>query len=164
MEGFLIYIGKASVAAGAFYLAYLLLFQNQKRFGFNRIYLPVSLMLSFVIPIITFTTVNYVELTNYHNSATTFNFAPATSVEYVVPAFEYQWYHYLFGMYLLGVAGFLLHLFIGHLKAIHIIRTSWIRGSLNILKYLKNVDFFLKLVKKDILKLSIVNKISLMYR
>ena len=48
-------------------------------------------------------------------------------------------------------------------KVIHIIRTSWIRGSLNILKYLKNVDFFLKLVKKDILKLSIVNKISLMY-
>ena len=152
MEDFLIYIGKASVAAGAFYLAYLLLFQNQKRFGFNRIYLPVSLMLSFVIPIITFTTVNYVELTNYHNSATTFNFAPATSVEYVVPAFEYQWYHYLFGMYLLGVAGFLLHLFIGHLKAIHIIRNSYIQ---------RLFDQLINITKKDVHPFSFFNKIVL---
>ncbi len=56
METYLIYIGKVAVAAGAFYIAFLLLFQNQKQFTFNRIYLPVSLALSFVIPLITFTT------------------------------------------------------------------------------------------------------------
>ena len=33
METYLIYIGKSALAAGAFYLVYLLLFQNQKQFG-----------------------------------------------------------------------------------------------------------------------------------
>jgi bla regulator protein blaR1 len=40
---------------------FLVLFQNQKHFGFNRIYLPVSMLLSFLIPLITFTTVKYIE-------------------------------------------------------------------------------------------------------
>jgi len=30
MESYLIYIGKVALAAGAFYLTYLVLFQNQK--------------------------------------------------------------------------------------------------------------------------------------
>jgi len=48
MESYLFYIGKAALAAGAFYIAYLALFQNRKQFVFNRIYLPVSLALSFL--------------------------------------------------------------------------------------------------------------------
>ncbi len=110
------------------------------------------MMLSFVIPLITFTTVNYVELTNYQSSAPTFNFAPATSVEYIAPAFEFQWYHYLFGMYLLGVAGFLLHLLVGHFKAIYIIRKSKIQ-------YL--FSYLINITKKDVHPFSFFNKIVL---
>jgi len=61
MDSYLFYIGKAALAAGAFYLAYLALFQNRKQFVFNRIYLLVSLALSFIIPLITFITVKYIE-------------------------------------------------------------------------------------------------------
>ena len=61
MEAYLIYIGKAAIAAGTFYLLYLALFQHQKHFVFNRIYLPVSLALSFLIPLLTFTTVKYID-------------------------------------------------------------------------------------------------------
>ncbi|MCK5538620.1 MAG: hypothetical protein KAI79_17485, partial [Bacteroidales bacterium] len=61
MESYLFYIGKSALAAGAFYITFLLLFQNQKHFVFNRFYLPVSFALSFVIPLITFTTVKYIE-------------------------------------------------------------------------------------------------------
>ena len=61
MENFLIYIGKSALAAGAFYIVFLALFQNRKQFVFNRFYLPVSLALSFIIPLITFTTVKYIE-------------------------------------------------------------------------------------------------------
>ncbi len=123
MESYLIYIGKSALAAGAFYIAFLLLFQNQKHFVFNRFYLPVSLALSFLIPLITFTTVKYIEpfLSENTNS---FAYLATTSESVVLPEFVFQWYHYLFGLYILGVAGFLFHLLLGHAKAMHIIRFS----------------------------------------
>ena len=122
METYLIYIGKSAIAAGAFYIAFLLLFQNQKHFTFNRIYLPVSLALSFVIPLITFTTIKYIEPVNFDGYS--FAYLAPASGEIVQPAFVFEWYHYLFGLYLLGTAGFLFHLLLGHLKAINIIKKS----------------------------------------
>ena len=123
MESFLIYIGKAALAAGAFYLAYLALFQNRKQFVFNRFYLPVSLGLSFLIPLITFTTVKYIEapaagvnsfaLPGSTLVTTQINSAPLTF-----------WPHYLFGLYFLGITGFLMHLLTGHFNAIRIVRQS----------------------------------------
>src|SRR5690554_304612 len=106
MESYLTYIGKAAVAAGAFYLVYLALFQNRKQFVFNRIYLPVSLALSFIIPLITFTTVNYIEAPV--TDANSFAFMS----EVAVPTKTYSespslWPHYLFGLYFLGITGFL---------------------------------------------------------
>jgi TonB family protein len=122
MEPYLIYIGKAAVATAAFYLAYLVLFSNRKQFLFNRIYLPVMLALSLIIPLITFTAVNYVEAPM--TDANSFAWL-STSSETVNKSESYSlWPHYLFGIYLLGVAGFFFHLVAGHIKAIQIIRGS----------------------------------------
>lgn len=150
MENFLIYIGKSAIAAGAFYIVFLLLFQNQKQFVFNRIYLPVSLALSFIIPLITFTTVKYIEPT----AATNFSrFAYlAESTGYQPSPFEWEWYHYLFGIYLLGIAGFLFHLLLGHLKAISIIQKSRIQ---------RLFESLVNITKKDVHPFSFFNKIVL---
>lgn len=46
MATYLVYIGKSAIAAGAFYIAFLLLFQNQKHFMFNmRLAIPNRLAL-----------------------------------------------------------------------------------------------------------------------
>jgi bla regulator protein blaR1 len=152
METYLIYIAKAAIAAGAFYIAFLLLFQNQKHFTFNRIYLPVSLALSFVIPLITFTTVKYIEPVNF--DANSFAYLAPASGEIVQPAFVFEWYHYLFGLYLLGTAGFLFHLLLGHLKAINIIQKSRIQKIFNNLVNITPKDvhpfsFFSKIVVSE---------------
>ena len=124
MENYLIYIGKSALAAGAFYLVYLALFQNRKQFVFNRIYLPVSLAISFIIPLITFTTIQYVE--PLPPAANGYSFLPETiqPVETTLPQFHLEWYHYLNGIYILGTAFFLFRLCHGYLKALQIIRKS----------------------------------------
>jgi len=152
METYLIYIGKSAIAAGAFYIAFLLLFQNQKHFTFNRIYLPVSLALSFVIPLITFTTIKYIEPVNFDGYS--FAYLAPASGEIVQPAFVFEWYHYLFGLYLLGTAGFLFHLLLGHLKAINIIKKSRIQKIFNNLVNITPKDvhpfsFFSKIVVSE---------------
>lgn len=123
MEEYLFYIGKSALAAGAFYLVYLLLFQNQKQFKFNRIYLTVSLALSFIIPLITFTKIQFVE------PISTSTFDNSSFLTYLAEAvgetsFVFQWFHYLIGIYILGIAGFLFHLLLGHIKALSIIKYS----------------------------------------
>jgi TonB-dependent SusC/RagA subfamily outer membrane receptor len=152
METYLIYIAKAAIAAGAFYIAFLLLFQNQKHFTFNRIYLPVSLALSFVIPLITFTTIKYIEPVNFEVNS--FAYLAPASGEIVQRAFVFEWYHYLFGLYLLGTAGFLFHLLLGHLKAIKIIQKSRVQKIFNNLVNITPKDvhpfsFFSKIVVSE---------------
>jgi hypothetical protein len=152
METYLIYIGKAALATGAFYVAFLLLFQKQKHFTFNRIYLPVSLALSFVIPLITFTTFKYIEPVNF--DANSFAYLAPASGEIAETAFVFEWYHYSFGLYLLGTAGFLLHLLLGHLKAIKIIQKSRIQRIFNSLVNITQKDvhpfsFFSKIVVSE---------------
>ena len=122
MEEFLLYIGKAALALGAFYLAYLALFQHQKHFLFNRIYLPVSFLVSFLIPLITFTSVNYIRPLPVA-STQSFAYLPEAALANE-PQFTFEWYHYLLAIYTFGIVVFLLNLLIGHLKAINIIRFS----------------------------------------
>jgi TonB family protein len=122
MEDYLIYIGKTAIAAGAFYLAYLVLFQNKKQFAFNRVYLPVSLAMSFIIPLIIFHTVKYIEAPEVASASYTY-LAPSAEIE-VISQLVAWWPHYLFIMYLLAAMGFLLHLITGHFKAIQITRRS----------------------------------------
>lgn len=150
MENYLFYIGRSALAAGVFYLAYLVLFQNQKHFVFNRIYLPVSLPLSFVIPLITFTTVKFVEPVSFDLNS--FAYLGNVTENAVQPAFVFQWYHYLYGLYILGVSGFLFHLLLGHLKAISIVKRSWIKNLFNIK---------VNVTKKDVHPFSFFNKIVL---
>jgi TonB family protein len=151
MESYLIYIGKAALAAGAFYLAYLALFQNRKQFLFNRIYLPVSLALSFIIPLITFTTVNYIETPA--TDVNSFAYLSQAAVATVTFSETYSlWPHYLFGLYLLGIAGFLLNLLTGHFNAIRMVQKS------------KATQLFgsrVHITKKDIHPFSFFNKIVL---
>ncbi|WP_297089057.1 carboxypeptidase-like regulatory domain-containing protein [uncultured Draconibacterium sp.] len=125
MESFLFYIGKVALGAGALYLLYMALFQHQKHFVFNRIYLPVSLALSFLIPLITFTRIKYIQ-PSMVNAANSFAYLPETAVA-SEQAFALQWFHYLLGIYLLGIVVFTVHLLLGHLKAIKIIRFSYLK-------------------------------------
>jgi TonB family protein len=124
MEDYLIYIGKTAIGAGTFYLAYLVLFQNKKQFTFNRVYLPASLAISFIIPLITFTTVKYIEAPEVVSTSYSY-LAPSAEIE-VVPQSLTWWPHYLSIIYLLGAMGFLLHLISGHLKAVQITQGSQI--------------------------------------
>jgi TonB-dependent SusC/RagA subfamily outer membrane receptor len=55
METLMIYLVKVALAIAAFYLLYMLLFRYHKQFRFNRLYLSGSLILSFIIPLITIT-------------------------------------------------------------------------------------------------------------
>jgi TonB family protein len=149
MESYLLYIGKAALATGAFYLAFLVLFQNRKQFVFNRLYLPVSLAVSFVIPLITFTTIKYIEP---ETSVDFSGFAYlAETGETPQPAFVPEWSYYLFVLYILGATGFLFHLLLGHLKAMHIIRHSRVQkffaSKVNITpKEVHPFSFFSKIV------------------
>ncbi len=154
METYLIYIGKAALAAGAFYLVFLALFQNQKQFTFNRIYLPVSLALSFIIPLITFTTVNYVEPVPVESNPVpvfTESFEPVV-MQQSQPQFIWEWYHYLFAIYAAGTFLFLFRLMLGHGKAWNIISKSRVQQLFN---NLVNIS------KKDIHPFSFFNKIVL---
>lgn len=152
MENFLIYIGKSALAAGAFYLAYLALFQNRKQFVFNRIYLPVSLVLSFVIPLITFTDVRYIEASPVQSNS--FAFPTDSTVAAVVPEFHFQWFHYLSGLYLLGMLVFLLYLVLGHIKAFSIVKNSRLKSLFNVrvnitIKDIHPFSFFSKIVLSE---------------
>lgn len=124
MQDFILYIGKAALALGAFYLAYLVLFQEQKHFVFNRIYLPLSFLLSFVIPRITFTSLKYVQ-PNLADGAPALTFlANSAALAEQQPALVLTWYHYLMGLYVVGAVFFFANLLLGHLKAIDIVRFS----------------------------------------
>ena len=153
METFLIYIGKAALAAAAFYLLYLALFQHQKHFTFNRIYLPVSLALSFLIPLVTFTSIRYIEATSIESDSS-FAYLAESSQPVVVPASQLQWFHYTVGIYLLGIAGFLFYLVLGHAKAISIIQKSRLQKLFKVkvnitLKDVHPFSFFNKIVLSE---------------
>ena len=153
MESYLIYIGKSGLAAGVFFLAYLMLFQNKKHFVFNRIYLPATLLLSFLIPLITFTVVEYVEVPKASfNSYVRLD----NSFEGTIPAGTYSWWpHYLFLIYWPGVAVFLFFLVTGHVKAIQIIRRS---RNKNLFGYKVHIT------EKDVHPFSFFNKIIISER
>jgi hypothetical protein len=124
MENYLLCIGKSSLAAGAFYLVFMGLFQNRKQFVFNRFYLPLTLALSFIIPLITFTTTEYLELPL--QDSTGYSIGQATTHEAIFPRpqFTLKWHHYLFAIYITGIMAFLLHRLFGYYKAVSIIINS----------------------------------------
>lgn len=148
METYLVYIGKTAIVSGAFYLAYMVMFQNRKQFTYNRIYLPAALLLSFLIPMVTFTSTAYVVAPAVHYSSVTYQ----EHIEWgTIPAEPWSWWpHYLFGLYLAGVACFFIFLITGHIKAFRIIRQSSHR---NLFGYRVNIT------EKDVHPFSFFNKI-----
>jgi len=122
MENYILYIGKSALAAGTFYLCYMTLFQNRKQFAFNRIYLPASLALSFVIPLITFTQTRYIEVASIASNNVVL--LPENIQIHSQSEFQPEWFHYLFVIYILGLSGFVFYLMLGYSKAVSIIKSS----------------------------------------
>lgn len=123
MEDYLIYIAKVSIATFIFYLAFLLLFQNRKQFVFNRLFLPVSFLISYLIPLISIPVVRTVEMTSFEMTGPVFSSTQAAETK-VEALFPIEWHQLLLGIYLLGLCGFLFQLILGNLKAFRIIQKS----------------------------------------
>jgi len=152
MIEFLSYIARSSVASAAFYLTYLLFFQEQKHFNFNRMYLTVSMLISFVIPLITFHTVSFAEIAGIQSIGSGTTNMPETATGTVLTIFNFKWYHYLLGLYILGITCFSLNLILSHLKAMRIIRTC---------RILRLYDHPTYITSKDVHPFSFFNKIVL---
>src|SRR5690554_704604 len=122
MEAYLIYLGKTAIASAAFYIAFMVLFQNRKQFEFNRIYLLSAMALSFLIPLFTFTVTEYVEAPAVSISSYAYT---GNSVETVTAETSMSWWpHYLLLIYAVGVVVFSLQLVVGHYKAFQIVWRS----------------------------------------
>lgn len=122
MEDLLFYLLRASISLAAFYLAYLLLFQKQKHFRFNRIYLTGSMLISFFIPLITFQV-----------DAPAGPVYPAIPVQQVQASPEpagwffwelFSWEQIAAAIFFLGLVLFLVRLTTGHLRALALIKRA----------------------------------------
>ena len=122
MEAYLIYIAKVTIATVVFYLAFLLLFQNRKQFVFNRLFLPVSFLISYLIPFISIPVIRTVEMTSFEMTGPVFLSTQAAETK--VESLPIEWHQLLWGIYLLGLCGFLFQLILGNFKAFRIIQKS----------------------------------------
>lgn len=122
METFLVYLAKTSVSVAAFFLLYLLFFQKKSYFRFNRLYLLVSMTVSFLIPFITIR----VEVPQLPVVVT----FPEATANMVVPAGTSSsgnipdWEIVLFYFILAGMMAFLLNFSVSCIKAWKIIRNG----------------------------------------
>ncbi|MBN1924852.1 MAG: M56 family metallopeptidase [Prolixibacteraceae bacterium] len=110
------------------------------------------MLISFVIPLITFYTINNEELANYQTYSQSIAYQPETATGNVLALFDFNWYHYLLGLYVLGIICFSLHLLFSHLKAMRIIRAC---------RILKLYNHTIYITLKDIHPFSFFNKIVL---
>ncbi|WP_163716773.1 M56 family metallopeptidase [Mangrovibacterium lignilyticum] len=120
MEAFLVYLAKAGIALAAFHLFYLLLFQPQKHFRFNRIYLFLAMPVSYLLPLITFKVeapkfdlIQMAELAN-----------PVQGEQAVQAAVPANWLGIAQIIFAAGFVIFLLKLLIGNIRAIALVRKS----------------------------------------
>ncbi len=126
METFLIYIGKTALAVGAFYLTFYFLFRTQSLFRFNRFYLLSSFLISFIIPLITFTVIKIVIPSAFHQNTNYEAVLPSTEALVFSPVKDNLdislWGFYI---YLIGVGISIIHLIIGHIRAKSLISKSY---------------------------------------
>ena len=138
MELHLPYLLRVAIAITTFYMAYFLLFRKEKVFLFNRYYLIISMLLSFIIPLITFTkqiaapeVVIPIQTDQIFSNVQSTSALPA-SIQSASskPAFIPAIYHYLNRqlileiLFLSGFVFFGVTLIIGHLKALLIVKKS----------------------------------------
>lgn len=126
METFLIYIGKTALAVGAFYLTFYFLFRTQSLFRFNRFYLLSSFLISFIIPLITFTVVEKNSTSTFHQISNYNVFFPPNETLMINTVKDNLdialWCFYL---YFIGVGISIAHLIIGHIRAKSLISKSY---------------------------------------
>ena len=151
MEAFLIYLGKVALAMGVFYGTFLILFRNRKQFAFNRLYLLVSMAVSYAIPLITITITRQVEIPVVQvNPVNPFaggvGAIPVDSL--IEPGF--RWYQYLSVILATGVAGFTINFITGNIKAWNLVRKSRLQDGL---------DSAVRVTRKDVHPFSFFNKI-----
>lgn len=127
MEATLIYFGKSAMTLAIFYLLFHFVFRKQKQFVFNRLYLLASFVLSFIIPAITITITKNVApapvqpLMDVPLAIPDFPVIEAPATEIVEP---FNWMNYLLYAFIAGIAISLVHLLIGHIRAISIVRKA----------------------------------------
>lgn len=149
MEAFLVYILKSAIATGIFYLGYVILFQKNKTFSFNRIYLMVAFVSSFLIPLITFVDVKYIEA-----SSAAPDYIAYTGLE---PGNENHTFSgilrfsFIEGVYLLFAIGLLLMLLSGYIRVFIITRRSTVYSLFDCKVHVAPIDvspftFFNKIV------------------
>lgn len=122
MEGFLFYLLKASIGITVFYLAYFILFRNEKNFRFNRIYLLSAMIISFIIPLIRFSIkVPAPETLSIFNLE--IQEVSATEISKPIPG-SFQLYKLIFSLYITVSILFLIHFLTGIIKAFFIVKKS----------------------------------------
>ena len=115
------YFIDVAIAITVFYLAYLLLFSKEKMFLFNRIYLITSILISFIIPLITFSEKIIMPniLQTVHESA---SIMPDVSPRQTL--YSIIWQKLPEALFITGFITFLAILIAGHIKARIIIKKS----------------------------------------
>ena len=120
MEFDLPYLLRVAIAITLFYLAYYLMFKREKTFLFNRFYLMSSMLISFIIPLITFTKQVFVSEVVIAVPSQVQSVA-STTIFASVELFIVQIMNILF---LAGFAFFLSLLLTGHFKVWRIIKKA----------------------------------------
>ena len=122
MESLLIYLLKSGIAIGAFFLCHYFLFRKYSEFHFNRLYMLISFMLAFIIPLITITIVKEIVAQPITNTGS--NIATTTLLEPSISNKPIDALPYVFFIYIAGVFISIIHLIIGHRRAFSIIKNS----------------------------------------
>ncbi len=128
MEDLLFYLLRASISLAAFYLAYLLLFQKRKHFRFSRIYLAGTMLISFFIPLITFQVEAPPQPAYPDIPVQQVQASPETAVRFFWEVIS--WEKVTAAVFVFGFVILLIHLAVGHLRALALIKRAR-RESLN---------------------------------
>lgn len=121
MEEIWIYLGKVAVGIMVFHAGFRYLFREWKNFRFNRIYLLGSMVIPFLLPLITFTIVREAApgFAYATNSSDVAGLTPITE-----PKTTFSFSSIMLIIYLSGMVFFLMRLLAGHLKAMTILKKS----------------------------------------
>jgi hypothetical protein len=111
MENFILYITKACGLIAVFFTAYQLLLKKETFFSANRFFLLAGLFTSVIMPLVTYTTIVWVEPTAQEPlsmEAVSYGYAPL--MQSPIPQqepFEINWWYVALGFYIMGTAFFI---------------------------------------------------------
>jgi len=146
------YFADVAIAITVFYLAYLLLFSKEKMFVFNRIYLITSMLVSFIIPLITFTEQIVMPVTAGFSVTGMETVSSASEAFPPIILFGLTLYQLLALLFISGFVFFLTTLITGHIKAMMIIKKSSNQSL---------YGYHVKVTQKDIPPFTYFNKLTI---